>query len=445
MHWRLTALDRKLSGPGDEFVWACLSIVTAAFFRLLFGPFLSRARQKTAFVVPGSDPGGLGDDALARATVSILRELGMNKIIIGEYGRQVPDEMRAGLFWKCADQRFRLDGLATNTNLAVSLMALKVARAARNIVLNGADVLDGHYSIAGSVARIRLAELLSRCGCNVVITGFSWNEKGHPRCLKALKRCVGRVKMYTRDPASFERLYPLLGEALELASDVAFLLQPTPDIDGETPEILHWIERQRSLGRTIAALNMSRNMFPDSLDLDAGEEFFCDLLHILVRKLNLSVVLMPHDYRGEYSDLSLLKGLWNRFSAAESDVVDRVHFCREDINASFAKYIAGQCAVAIVGRFHLAIAALGQGVPVLTFEYQDKLRGLFDILGIGAFCLRWSGGLGAPEVAELVEEALAHQEIRLRIQRAHDTLVSAAQKNFEVFERTLGLAEEGGP
>ena len=62
----------------------------------------------------------------------------------------------------------------------------------------------------------------------------------------------------------------------------------------------------------------------------------------------------------------------------------RLRYPKDRFSAAELKQLAGNCSGVVTGRMHLAIAALGGGVPVAAITYQDKFAGLFEHFGIAS-------------------------------------------------------------
>ena len=55
-----------------------------------------------------------------------------------------------------------------------------------------------------------------------------------------------------------------------------------------------------------------------------------------------------------------------------------MHHLKGDLNAPTLKATTAALDCLLVARMHLAIAALGMGVPIAAVTYQGKFEGLFD-------------------------------------------------------------------
>ena len=94
----------------------------------------------------------------------------------------------------------------------------------------------------------------------------------------------------------------------------------------------------------------------------------------VARRHRVSWLLLPHDFRGERGDNAALAPLAQRVGAT---LGERVLHAGEPLSAAQLKAMAGVTDGIVTGRMHLAIAALGRGVPVAALTYQDKFQGLW--------------------------------------------------------------------
>ena len=69
-------------------------------------------------------------------------------------------------------------------------------------------------------------------------------------------------------------------------------------------------------------------------------------------------------------------------SILEPELQASTRLIEEKCSARQVKAISGHCDLILSGRMHLAIASLGQGVPVVCLTYQDKFEGLMEHFGL---------------------------------------------------------------
>jgi polysaccharide pyruvyl transferase WcaK-like protein len=141
------------------------------------------------------------------------------------------------------------------------------------------------------------------------------------------------------------------------------------------------MESMRKSGKIVMLVNISHlfqrkfRAFAESAILDV----YSDALKRLIQVRPETVILLvPHDKRGEFSDDIMAKQLFENIVSEYGKNV----MIAPLLSAPEIKALAGCADVAFSGRMHLAIACLGQGIPVGCLEYQGKFEGLlkhFDL------------------------------------------------------------------
>lgn len=263
------------------------------------------------------------------------------------------------------------------------LMPIKFYRLLKTIrpdlgIVNGADIMDGYYSPVVSLRMIIAADLFVLAGGRAVFTGFSFNSNPATLVRLAFWMLDPTVKVNLRDPVSFDRFSKSTGCAGHLVSDSAFLLKPSATLEKGASQAVDWVNVQHALGRTVVALNVHPMLFKS----EATEKAMGELLESLCSSVSMdgdnsftSWLLLPHDDRQKSGDIRTLAELHTALSVK---LGDRVHFVEAPPSAAEIKTIMAYVDGAVTGRMHLAIAALGQGTPVMAFAYQDKFAGLLQ-------------------------------------------------------------------
>lgn len=305
------------------------------------------------------------------------------------------------------------------------------ARAPAQVWLHGADTLDGEYSPVMSLRMLILADLAARCGAHTRLMGFSLNER--PALGMAWRQLDPRVQVCARDPLSLERYRRLSGRAGHAVADLAFLLEPR-EPQGAGRAALEWVHVCKQAGAQVLVFNLHGLLFAREAAPQAVERLIdatVTVLHQLsVRQPRLSWLLLPHDDRPLVGDLAVLARLQQRLQSVLPS--ERCFFCHEAPHAAEVKALVAQVDGVVSARMHLAIAALGSGVPVLALVYQGKFEGLlrwFDLpqaLALLGDTLTDSGAL-----LQAIEDFVAAlPELRLQVQRALPAVKAAAARNF---------------
>jgi polysaccharide pyruvyl transferase WcaK-like protein len=315
--------------------------------------------------------GNLGDQAMLGGLTEILRSKGIGDIGIVTYAPENP--------WADVDgthHAFALNGLLNNLLLIWRMSGYE------RFYYPGADVMDGAYS-ATMVQRVaHLLTMADGLGQEATVCGFSFNNDPDPLALQYITRLPPAVRLCCRDVPSQRRLQFRLKRRVELVADVAFNL--LPDDSSETVQsVVAWIAQQRGNGRQIVGVNIHDQLarFQEGVASRDLWQKIANVLQELASCRQVAFVFIPHVYRSACSDLDVLRNL---HSILDPGLQASTRLIDEKCSASNMKAISGYCDLVLSGRMHLAIASLGQGVPVICLTYQDKFEGLmehFDLKG----------------------------------------------------------------
>lgn len=241
----------------------------------------------------------------------------------------------------------------------------------------GADIMDGHYSAITSLRMLIAADLLAKSGVSSRFLGFSLNAKVPPLIKLAFRRLDKRVQVNLRDPLSLQRHRDIAGDTGQLVADTAFLL--TPSAAGlDAANALHWVSAQRAQGRIVLGINFHPLLFRKSVAATQTAKLAASLsqaMAIVQHSSAVSWLLVPHDDRVETGDIAALATLNGQLPP---QVREHAYCIAAAPAAGELRTIAGALDGVVAGRMHLAIAALGQGVPAFTFTYQGKFEGLMQ-------------------------------------------------------------------
>lgn len=247
----------------------------------------------------------------------------------------------------------------------------------REVSIIGADCVDGAYAPNLSLDLLLLYAAFQKASIPTYFTGFSYNQKPFWFINKAIK-WLGLKNMPLRDDISLARFQSKTGMIGKLVADAAFMLKPSSEFE-EYHYIKKWVDTQHKHGNLVLAFN-SHPMLKqygsfDEITQDAHMMTHC-LYTILKQNSQLSIMLLPHDDRARVNDGTMLREIYNQlkdeFDEAKLTYLEKVP------RASHLKAIAALMDGVISSRMHLAIAALGSGVPVMVADYQGKFEGLFN-------------------------------------------------------------------
>jgi polysaccharide pyruvyl transferase WcaK-like protein len=293
----------------------------------------------------------------------------------------------------------------------------------------GADVMDGFYWPPTVLRALDMCEQARALGLHVTILGFSFNARPSSYCIRAFRMLNPAIRLLSRDPVSLERFERLTGRRAVLVADTAFCLRPR--MTRVVESVGQWARGQSAEGRTVVGFNMH------ALLLD--EEGACSertLVQVaaraisrLVDDMSVSAILIPHDFRGPRNDQALLAKCADLIPARSRDFVllPDCEFMADELKA-----LTGSCDLVMTGRMHLAIAALGMGVPIAVVSYQDKFEGLLEHFGLDRSALISPRQLGDFESVWNWMEAALHSRIELAAQvRAKlPGVLDLARRNF---------------
>ena len=327
-------------------------------------PFLRWREAEPSLVLVPCDPwtviGSRGDEAMIYAVLQNFRKCHPNgKITV------VTANASAANSEDC--QRMQRDfNLAYVHAWRPRLQIWNIVRAVRHarateVFVLGADCMDGHYSPHTSTILFAVADLACWLELKTRLTGFSWNEHPHPRAVAAAKKTTTALEILIRDPDSFDRMKSILPRA-RLVADTAFCLEPL--FSDRVRAVLAQMESDRKAGRYVLGVNLN-----PMLKVDVAS-----VAQALNAQSNISVYLIPHDYRsgGDLAELGKLEPLLT--------VPHRLLF--DIYSAAELKALTSGLDALFTSRMHLGIAALGMGKPIAAFAYQGKFSGLFKCFGL---------------------------------------------------------------
>lgn len=381
------------------------------------------SRDTRFLILAPSSPGSLGDEAVITALVAQLGKLGVKVTIIG---------------YLQVNEWFHIDGVDRGIVLRDYFdygsrrdqlrFVWELTRQDRFVVV-GTDVLDGKYSEKESLHRIGLMKLAAQVGVIVETTGVSFNAAPNSACVTALRQLNGHVRLRARDKVSQQRFELQLGLSVELTADVAFLLKSNESTE-KVRDTICWIQSRQSSGRIVLGVNLNHLLLRliEGLDVDRLIDVYYSALQPLLANGITSILLLPHDTRGEISDLVLCDLLRDRLVKDFPNEVSMIPF---PLKAAEIKGIVGNLDVVLAGKMHLAIACLGRTIPVGCITYQDKFEGLM-------LHFELKGNLISPNVAfeprmlERFVSKLVDQRnpMREQIKKRLPAVLSLAKKNF---------------
>lgn len=321
-------------------------------------------------ILPAAAPGGIGDDAMVGGAIAALRMQRAGEPVSVLVPRKHPSS-------------FRFDPLVEHLHIFSGwtppiVEASKLLNYQRLFVL-GADILDGAYNLPDALKRVRLASLCAAQGMDARIIGFSLNDNPHPEMLAEFRR-RNNVRLYLRDPLSYERATRFIGGDVHLSADVAFLLEPKAGEYSLAVEAFAWAEKTK--GNSIYGLNI-HDLLGRFSPSGTFEYLISSIAQLIETHKDCSFVMVPHDYRPGVDDRVPLRRIYEQLKPADRE---RVLFLNAPIRAAEIKQLCNSLDGVLTGRMHLAIAALGTGVPVMGIVYQGKFEGTLSYFDLDRDC-----------------------------------------------------------
>lgn len=332
----------------------------------IFGRAANQEKEREFLLLPPHGFGSLGDEAMMIAILEHFFASGKVVDIVS---------FSAEGCW--ADRLVNVSGFGVEYSLNGRFGSpfniwplLKLVGNYKNLLVVGADIMDGTYSELQSCKRLDLMGEAARRGTKSVLVGSSFKKSVSPNILRRLAKLSlnPAIAINARDEMSYQRL-DKEGVKVRRVMDVAFLLSPS---QGDS-ELLSTL--------------VPRSYFVVNINSIHYKLYGNQLLNLLQEEIvnickehRLSVVLVPHDVREDAfdapSDLSILRLLHNNLVKELGSAVSLIDDSSL-IDAASVKRIAAGAVFVITGRMHLAIASLGSAVPVISFTYQDKFEGLY--------------------------------------------------------------------
>lgn len=299
------------------------------------------------------------------------------------------------------------------------------------LIVFGADCMDGYYNPHTTLLMLALADLAARSGLQASIMGFSFNESPHPWLRKPFEMLSPSVALNVRDQVSLGRLRRFSAVDARLVADCAFMLQA--DTESETVQSTHaWVQKRKAQHHKVFGFNIHPMLLNPSRQSDLAEVIrgVARGLGAYLSKNQVSVVLICHDYREGGGGDVCLSPLFEMLGADHSE---QVYYNKQSCSAAEVKGMVAPLDGVITGRMHLAIAALGMGVPVAAFSYQGKFEGLLQHFEMSSDLLLDVNELMNPAQLEMFLKRFEASAPLLRdqVRRKWPDVQKAAERNLD--------------
>ena len=208
-----------------------------------------------------------------------------------------------------------------------------------------------------------------------------------PATEQVARRIVQGASMaWARDPASYEKLVELAGEAFDperhlQGVDMAFALEAQPPHGRLPPPLGSWVATNRTF--PLAGLNVSGLIFNDAesakrygFRLDY-HQLVRTLIRQLLRERDVRVMLVPHVSGGATHEDDA-RACQQLLGELPQDVQSRVAIAPGRLSPNEAKWLISRVDWFCGTRMHSTIAALSSGVPTAALAYSLKTKGVFQ-------------------------------------------------------------------
>jgi polysaccharide pyruvyl transferase WcaK-like protein len=372
---------------------------------------------------------------MLRASIAQLQILGIERfgVVYPQYGPATPDWSHVPAVGYSLGIRFKPEDYAFRSRHALreywdDLKAFRLAaRDYEQVYCIGADVMDGFYSVEICEFLTGLLEVAAAVGAKATLLGCSFNQQPEADAIAALRRLPRQVRICSRDPVSQQRMEAALGRPVTLVADAAFLLPPSQT----TSPLLKWIQQQRKAGRILLGVNTNSTLINTVQHLDPEQfvsHYVATLTQLLADQQNLSFVLVPHDDRFEINDVSLANQVLEQLPEHVKVHCNMLEF---PTSPGEVKTVCGELDLVVTSRMHVAIAALGQGIPSLSIGYQGKHEGLYEHFGLPELLISPAEAFAPQGLLHFIQQHLSQrQRLQAQVEAQLPQVQSLARLNF---------------
>lgn len=377
---------------------------------------------------PETVTGSRGDEAMIQASITNFREHSPQSPIFIIAQGSLAEE-----FIKKSELGTNINVIPINdfSNLEKLLTTIRRLKPKEAVVI-GADCVDGAYSSNLSILLISIFHILNKYGVLTRMTGFSFNSQPHKNVIKALKTIRSSKVYKVRDEFSYHRFRNVTNANCILIADAAFLLEPQPDFNGYKT-INDWIEIRRNKGQKVIALNLHPMLRKynnkDEIKNDAVK-VAQNIKTIFDENPVINIILLPHDDRARINDGEMLAAIYNYLLPLGYS--ERLFYEPSVPRAKNIKAVVALVDGVVSSRMHLAIAALGSGIPVMGTDYQDKFQGLFAHFNLSdEFLLSIDEFFSEKFVSIFNQFFIRIPELKETVNRHKGKVIELAKQNFD--------------
>lgn len=351
---------------------------------------LKRA-TRSVLIIPPSAAGSVGDAAMLSVAFDQLKSAGFDRI---SYAGMDGWDALPGF-----DSHHNLDAWFFSERRSALAQAIKLLGDFSHTMLVGADCIDGTYNPGSIKRRIHLLDEHAKLGGNARILGSSFSDKPHEDAVSALRGLHPGVVINARDPLSRSRMEQCLARQVQQTADMAFLT-PENSKSSVAVALTSFVREQREKGRVLVGLNICSNIariVPGYVE--ANQQLLARLI-----QADYAVLLVPHDNRGPDNDAVLLTNAAKKITPSLHDRL----FALPETDPGTIKASLRMTEAIVTGRMHAAILAMSAGIPALSFTYQGKFEGLYQLLNLENEGLLFDPSYFAENPSSTIDSILDH-------------------------------------
>jgi len=250
-------------------------------------------------------------------------------------------------------------------------------------ILTGGDVISLEYGIPSLLKFLGQAESYMAGGRPMYLWAASVGPfNSQPDIEKfVMKKLTAFSGISVRETSSYNYLKQLGLNDVKLVVDPAFVMKPDP---WDTSMILPSEVGGGRLGFNISPL--IKSFRGGDTHVQEMEKAVIEFLQDVIKRTNLSIVLIPHvdsiDGSDWNSDYRYMLQLMKQMDLPEYVISARMSLAPRNMNAVQTKFLISQCRFFIGARTHATIAAWSTHVPTVSISYSIKALGLnTDLFG----------------------------------------------------------------
>ncbi|MDR6809228.1 polysaccharide pyruvyl transferase WcaK-like protein [Dyadobacter sp. BE34] len=257
------------------------------------------------------------------------------------------------------------------------------------VLVIGADIMDGTYGLFASLLRLRMLRLANILGLTAKVSGFSVSKNILPRVKEEFMLASQTTKIKARDIDSFQRLASFLPESrLVLTNDIAFICPTIPvTYEGKEFEAYQsWCDSEKQKNKKIIGI-CPNSIQAKKIGLDRYVADLTLLIDNFLSVQDFSLIFLYHDTRplcGNDTDKTISERLFKHFKSKNVSC----YLPDEIKNGVSLKGYLNSIDFTVTGRMHLGISGIVARKPMYGICYANKFEGMLKLFDIDpSICL----------------------------------------------------------